>query len=1167
MRLLTLGHVCLLGLAAIGVASAQFDTATITGSVTDQSGSVVADAKVTITNTTTNFTTAALTNSEGLYRVQSLRPGPYRVEVMAAGFRHSVRDGVEVSGGDVVAINVKLELGSVTETVQVNANAALLETETSSTGTVLKGEYFAKLPLYQRDSRNSFYLTPGVTYTGNGYAGGLGGFHIAGMRDNDIGQFEDGMIGTSAKNDNGNNGIDSIQNSVEEIKVLTTTLPAEYGHSAGGAITVVKKTGTNELHGVASDFGRSRLMQHRKYFDKCKFTQNDPAQGCIPAGIFVQEPDVNVNGPVYIPKVYNGRNKTFFMFAYQKYIEKQAKQLQFSVPTPEMLNGDFTYGGIGQAIYDPRSTRLVPGSTTNYTRDPFPGNKVPVAQFDPVARKILALNPWTPPTGPGTITSTGVTNNQLLSQQKVVSWDYWTIRLDQQVNSNIKLYATTTINNKFSVVPNPNVGNPQLDGSFAIPVVKQYTNSAGATWVISPTLVNDTRVGYTRQGTLTDSPAAGKNVGGALFGIPNISPDTFPSGVVPMLPTYANSSSVLNETLMLRSDMTKMHGKHAIKFGYEVMRFRDDENSAGTPSGSFTFASTSGLTGVGTQSIANTGNSFAAFLVGSLSSATASIPLISWLPRSTMHSFYVQDDWKATRTLTLNLGVRYQEESPFDTKYHQISNFDPTQPDNVVPGAMGLITHPKNGLNRRDINNFQPRAGLAWNVRQKLVFRGGFALSTIDQRLTVDQRSEYSNTSNLSAASGDPRPLYQISAFPGFSSGYPALRADGTSPFQGNNYSGRTVTWTDPGIRNPYNLTWNLGVQYELSRNYLLDLSYQGTAGVGLLGINEFNGRTFDWAQNLRKTDPAQFTAMIGNSQAFRPFTNYGNISFRSNSGHSTYNSGTVKVEKRYSRGLTFLGFYTYSKAIDNSDADGSGGSLYINGALYKGRAGFDQTHRAVSSFSYEIPVGRGRRWMNKGGVANVLLGGWNFVWTYQILSGTPLSFGYSDSPFNYLPGMVGQIGGRADMTQRPQLRDNWQDLGGDRFNTGNQNSVWSAQSLGYLSYPGGCTDTVATAASHAACDYTFGNGGSNVVDSQRIIAANTSLAKEVQIKERLKFQIRGDWQNPFKWYNWGARPTSSYTSNALNALRNFGKIANGNEASTNNGGVTMLNLTMALVW
>jgi hypothetical protein len=320
---------------------------------------------------------------------------------------------------------------------------------------------------------------------------------------------------------------------------------------------------------------------------------------------------------------------------------------------------------------------------------------------------------------------------------------------------------------------------------------------------------------------------------------------------------------------------------------------------------------------------------------------------------------------------------------------------------------------------------------------------------------------------------------------------------------------------------------------------------------------------------NLRQNDPAQFTAMIGNSQAYRPFPNYGNITFRSNIGHSTYHSGTVKLDKRFSKGLTFLGFYTYSKAIDNSDGDGTsnGASIYLNGALLKSRAGFDQTHRAVSSFSYELPVGAGRKWLNHGGVVNHILGGWNFVWTYQIMSGNPLTFGYSDSPYNYLPGMVATIGGRADITQRPELRENWQDLGGDRYNTGNQNSVWSAASLGYLSYPGGCTGTTATAADHTRCDYLFGNGGANIVNSQRIIAANASLAKEVRLYERMKLQIRADWQNPFKWYNWGVKPTSSYTSNLGNAQRNFGKIANGSEASTNNGGVTMLNLTLALVW
>ena len=1067
-----------------------------------------------------------------------------------ARFPPPVRDGIEVRGGDVTAINGQLELGNVTETVEVKKTTPLLETETSSTGTVLKGEYFAKLPLYQRDPKNILYVTPGVTYTGNGYAGSLGGFHISGARDNFIGLFEDGMIGTSSENDNGNAGIDTIQNSVEELKILTSTLPAEYGHSAGGAIAVVKKSGTNLIHGQASDFGRSRRMQHRKFFDKCKLSQT--TDGCTAATLFVMEPDFNLNGPVFIPKVYDGRNKTFFMFGYQKYIEKQAKQLQFTVPTPEMLNGDFSFGGIGQPIYDPRSTRLLPGSTTNYTRDIFPGAKIPVNLFDPVARKVIALNPWTPPTDRGTVTTTGVANNQTLSQQKVVIWDYWTDRIDHQFSPNFKVYGTWTRNNKWSKVPNPNVANPLLDGSLAIPVVKIDVASAGATWVISPSLVNDTRLGFTRQSAITASPAYKANVGGALFGIPNISPDTFPTGIVPNLPTYSNGSTAINESLMARTDFTKMNGRHAIKFGYELMRFLDNEYNPGTPSGAFTFASTAGLTGTGSQTIANTGNSFASFLLGSVASATASIPLISWLPQSTMHSLYVQDDWKVRPNLTLNLGMRYQVESPYDTKYHQINNFDPTAPDNVVPGALGVVTHPTNGLNRRDTNNFQPRLGLSWNPSPKLVFRGGFALSTQDLKLSVDQRNEYSNTANLSQASGDPRPLYQISAFPGFSSGYPAPRADGTSPFQGNSYANRTVTWVDPNTRNPYVLNWNLSVQYQLANHYLLDLSYQGSAGIGLIQAYEFNGRTYDWAQNLRKNDPATFNAMIGNSQIYRPYTNFGNITFRSNLGHSTYHSGTIKVEKRYSRGLTFLGFYTFSKAIDNSDSDTGTGSLYVDGGLYKGRAGFDQTHRITSNMSYELPFGKGRKWLTRGGVSNAILGGWNFVFTYQLVTGTPLTFGFADSPYNYLPGMVGQISGRPNMTQRPVLRDNWQDLGGDRYNTGNQNSVWTPESLSYMSYPDA---------------YTMGNSGRNLVDSQRIIAHNGSLAKSIPIKERLKLQIRGDWQNPFKWFNWGATPTTAYTSNATNALRNFGKIANGNEASTNNGGVVMLNLTLALVW
>jgi hypothetical protein len=287
---------------------------------------------------------------------------------------------------------------------------------------------------------------------------------------------------------------------------------------------------------------------------------------------------------------------------------------------------------------------------------------------------------------------------------------------------------------------------------------------------------------------------------------------------------------------------------------------------------------------------------------------------------------------------------------------------------------------------------------------------------------------------------------------------------------------------------------------------------------------------------------------MIGSSQNYRPFPNYGNITLRTNNGHSSFHSGTVKVEKRYSRGLTFIGFYTLSKSLDNAVDT----PYYLDGGLMKGRSSFDQKHRFSGNFAYELPFGQGRAWMKGGGFKDKVFGGWNLTWVYQVQSGNPLSFGYSDSPFQYLPGMVAQVGNRANMTQRPTLRDNWQDLGGDRFNTANQNSMWTADSLGVMSYPAA---------------FTFGNGGRNVVNSQRIIAASGSLQKEIQLKERLKFQIRGDYQNPFKWYNWGTTPNATFTTNANNAKNNFGKPGQGGESTTNNGGTVMMNLTLTLLW
>lgn len=293
---------------------AQIGTSTITGRVTDSTGAVVPNVSVLVVNTETNFQFTATTNQEGLYRVQSLQPGPYRVTFTASGFKKLVRDNIDLRTGDVLAVEGSLEVGSVTESVEVKAAAPLLETETSATGTVAEGKFLYTLPTMQRFTNNTLNYVPGMTDEGYTWGETLDAFHVAGARGTPA-FFDDGVNGQSPLSQGTTMKVPL--NSVAEIKVLTTALPAEYGHSAAGAISVVTRTGTNALHGEAAIWGQTRSMVHRRFFDMYRTSQSILG---YPTGLntFVIFPDFNLSGPVWLPKIYNGKNQTFFFLSYQK---------------------------------------------------------------------------------------------------------------------------------------------------------------------------------------------------------------------------------------------------------------------------------------------------------------------------------------------------------------------------------------------------------------------------------------------------------------------------------------------------------------------------------------------------------------------------------------------------------------------------------------------------------------------------------------------------------------------------------------------------------------------------------------------------------------------------------------------------------------------------------
>ena len=1117
---------------------AQIGTSTITGRVTDSTGAVVPNVKISVVQLSTNFTSTGVSNGDGIYRILSLQPGQYRVTLEGSGFKKA-NETVELRTGDTLAVDVALQIGSLTETVEVSSTSALLETETSATGSVVTGQVLYDLPLYQRFVNSTLNLVPGMTTGGYAYGGSLGNYHLAGQRAGAIGIFEDGVNG----NDQGagTETTKPILNSVAEVKVITTLPPAEYGHSAGGVISAVKKSGTNELHALGSFYGRTRIMQHRLFFDRQKTSQptSNRPNG---AAVFFMMPDANLSGPVLLPKIYDGRNKTFFFFGFQRLHEKKVAQVDTAVPSLGMRQGDFSFAG-ANVIYDPATTRNVGGQ---WLRDPFPLNRIPTTRIDPVALKVLGFDPWQLPNKPDLFNSTGATGNYAADEVSATFLNDINLRLDHQFTQNFKIYFSWTDNKYLPGLQRPWNIRPdrgEFDGSAGYRAPSRNQNmSFGKTWIISPTLVNDARVGYYRRWAQTVVPSFQQDWGSKL-GIPNITGDLMPSFGSGDRSTpstiYGLSGSTpnqtVNETISFRDDLSIIRGTHAFKGGYEILKFRLNTATFANPTAFDFSGATTGLQPSGAAAN-NTGSPFAGFLTGYVSSATFRTELTSWLPRSSINSFYFQDDWKVTPKLTMNIGVRYSNESPFKTKYGLMSQFDPNATDPLT-GKKGAVIHPTSGLNKRDNNNFNPRLGLAWHPLQKWVFRGGFGFYTVDVKFPAgrDMYDEYVGTTVQQSNTGDPTPIYQISK--GVKPGLPII-ANGASPFLGTNFSGRNVSLWDPNLRNPYVMNWNFSIQHELGRNYLIETSYQGSGSVGLIERWELNTFPVDF---MSTSTVAQRDAVLPNAQNFRPFPQFGSVTMRSNFGHSTFHSGTAKLEKRMSSGFYLSSFYTFSKAIDSSDGDNSGGGVapIQNRGLEKGRAGFDRNHRFIATANYELPIGKGKKWMSSSRIGNAIFGGLELSTVQTLESGNPLNFGFANSPNNYWPGYAGVR--RPDLVGTPVYDFGlWNNGGPDRFTSNNRPAVIDQSAFAY------------------PAAYTIGNAGRNILTGPRLAWAQISAQKNFSIREKVRGQLRWDMQNAYKTYNFSGPTTTVDLRNPAT----FGKLQD-DPRTASLGGQPLMNLTL----
>ena len=1086
-RSLALG--CLFASCLFGQAGGR---ASIVGAVTDQTNSVIVGAEVTATNVNTRVETSSTTTAAGTYLLPNLNPGPYELTIQSEGFKTLVRGGIVLRTSEQPRVDVQLELGSVTESIEVTAAPPLLETETSASGQIIEGDTIVKMPILQKAMYRMVLYMPDLNV--------MAGQHAVGQRERAMGYTLDGVSGKQAvAAQQGLTSITASLDSIQEFKMWTTGLPAEMGHGSGGQLAGVFKSGTNQLHGSVEDRHLNIELFHRGYFDQLDHGRN----------FTYHEASATLGGPII-------RNKTFFFLGYQIHYENDTDTFTGEVPSPEMYQGDFSFGGVGNPIYDPATTAQ--DASGNWLRTPFANNQIPQSRFDPVANAVLANDPWRPQSTQGVLTATGPDSNLVRSSVGFHNIRRYDIKIDHVFNSAHRIAGRyTRLPRKSNCYCSETVIWREASARQQLLNI-QHNFVISDTYIFNPTTINETRIGGYRLVSGNTPLSFGLDYAGQL-GIPNVPGTTFPQfagnfyGLGP-----GGKDQYIPEDFTFQENLTKVTGKHTLKFGYEFIRTRANGVPEALPSGEYT------MSGTELPFTPNTGHTFASFLLGSVGSAKFTVNTATWLPRWSSHAFYAQTDYKPTRTLTLNLGLRWQYESPFQTKNGQQSQFDPNAMDSLT-GLRGAIVHSAEHLAKKTYNNFQPRLGVAWQFSDKTVFRSSFSVlhSDVWSRERNQNFQEYLGTASVQRDAGDPRPVFKLSEGPpdrDFN-----VASDGSVPFIGTNFSGRPVDWVDPNLRLPYVMNWSGGFQHQLGPGWLIDLNYKGAAGVGLLNYWNINVLPPDVS-----SDPVELEDIRQRYQDFRPYPQFGTIRHFSNYGHNTYHGATLRVERRFNQGFSLNAFYTRSKSINNGDNDrNANGVTFYNRSLDKARASHDITDRFVGWVTYELPLGKGKKWMNTGSVANAVLGGWEIVWTQTLQSGQPFTVGFAGSPNRYLPN----IGSRPNQVlPNDQVKEDHVDVGPDRFPRAAQKKYLN---LDGFEYPD---------------SFELGTLGRNTLAGPGLIWAQASASKAFEFFERVKVTLRLDWQNAFKVPSY-RNPNSTFNTTNSN---NFGAFNGGNGSFSNVG-------------
>jgi hypothetical protein len=993
--------------------SLSAQVASITGQVTDPAGAVVPGATVIATNTQTNFAITTASTSEGYYTLRQLPPGSYAVKVEKQGFATIGRTGIELTVSQVVRIDLQMQLAGVAAAVQVEASAPLLESETSTLGQLVDSRRVAELPLRGRNPYALATLIPGarvpITW-GDIPVDMFTDAHavINGARGN-MNEF----LLNGTPNTNGIQGGANIFPSVDsvlEFKVETNNYSAEYGRASGGIFNVVTKSGTNNWHGTAFEFHRDENVNANDFFQ-------NRAGKAKPAYVFNQFGGT-FGGPIR-------RDKTFFFASFEGARERQGITFNTRVPTEAERSGDFSAlrNAQGQAIviYDPLTTADVAGAPT---RQPFAGNLIPVGRIDRAASALQAYLPK--PNAAGAQFT--LQDNFIAGTPNKINKDLWSVKGDHLLSSRQRLSGMFSFDR--SPVTRPNAFGNEATPTLGPQLFQRRSVIFEDTYTINPTSVFTFRYGLSRLTNERVPFSYGIDVTKLGFPAALAAATRVPCVPVTNIAGFNGQFSVPNlasggamgqcdviffgiDTHSWKGELSKFQGKHSLKTGYEYRLLRHNAWQITERQFSFDNGFTQGP--VGNRPTTTGGFAYASFLLGYAASGTNSIsPALA--AQYQYHAAYVQDDFRLSPKLTLNLGIRWEFTTPRTERFNQLANFDY---GGVVPlrapglDLRGVLSYPGTGgvprsQQNSDWNNFAPRIGFAWRAMSKVVVRGGFGISYAPSQYNTGA----GGTSGFSAVSTVVTALDGVTPIRQFSNPFPQVIEPTGNTLGAATLLGQGVAFVNRTERVPYTEQWNLNIQREIVRNLVVSGAYVGSHGVKLPANRELDQlapQLLALGDGLRRQVPNPFfgqiaagvlsSATVSQAQLLRPYPHFNNVTAtESNWGNSIYHAFQATAEKRFSHGFTFLASYSFSKLIDDVDSVFAGEATAATGIQNwsnlrneRSISPVDQTQSLVISHIWELPFPKGQGFMK-------LFEGWNMQGVTSFQDGPALGISQSNN-------------------------------------------------------------------------------------------------------------------------------------------------------------------------